>query len=182
MNGLAWLNDLMVWLSRWVPRLTLIKAGNVGVLFGPRGSATTREPGLRFWWPITHDLQLVSTRVRTAEIAAQLHGSEAISLVVMFQFEDARRMLLHLDDVFSVLDDRTQAYLAKFYREGIRNDDLCDCVYSALRDEFQSAGVGVCSVDVAQRGFTIPIKMLSDYAQHSVATLQGGQRKEEQAA
>lgn len=178
MSGLTWLNDLMVWLARWVPRLTLIKAGNSGVMFGLHGSVQDREPGLRFWWPITQDLKIVSTRVRTTEVATQLHGSEAISLVMLFRIRTPKTTLMTLDDVFSVIDDRTQAHLSGCYRPGIDSQQLCLEVFNAMRDEFDSYGVDIEAVDIAQRGFIIPIKMLSDYAQHAVSTLEGGQRVE----
>lgn len=181
MNGLAWLNDLMVWLARWVPRLTLIKAGNVGVMFDRRGRVDGREPGLSFWWPITQDLKIVSTRVRSTEVAAQLHGAEAISLVMLFRIASPETTLMALDDVFSVIDDRTQAHLSSCYRPGIESGELCRKVHLAMQDEFEGYGVEITAVDIAQRGFIIPIKMLNDYAQHSVATLEGGQRVEPSA-
>jgi hypothetical protein len=45
-SGFAWLNELMVWLGRWVPRLLLIKRGHCGVKFGPGGSLEQLDAGL----------------------------------------------------------------------------------------------------------------------------------------
>lgn len=170
-NGLAWLNDLMTWLAKWVPRLALVKAGNHGVMYGPNGAIVGKAPGMCLYWPITHQLEIVSTRARSAEIAAQLHGSEAISLVVLFIIKDPVSALLNCNDVFSQLDDRTQAHLSRSYRPDASNQDLGLMVRDGLRDEFTLMGIDIMRVDVAQRGWILPIKMLSDYAQHSAATL-----------
>jgi hypothetical protein len=175
MSGLEWLNELMTWLARWVPRVTLVRAGHVGVLFGPGGRATSKSAGLVCYWPITHELQAVSTRLRTTELSAQLHGGQAISLVVLFQIANPLQALLTLNDVFSTIDDRAQAHLARAvdpqhdpYRP---NADICAAVREALAGELGDKGVDIVSVDIAQRGPIVPIKMLSDYAQHSAAEL-----------
>lgn len=171
MTGLAWLNDLMVWLAKWVPRFTLIKAGNEGVLFGPGGSVAKKYPGMCFYWPITHELTIVSTRSRSAELAAQLHNKEGISLVVLFKIVNTVDALLKMNDVFSQLDDRTQAHLATAYTATGSNRDIADAVLGGLRSEFGAFGVEIERVDVAQRGWVLPLKMLNDYAQRMTAKL-----------
>jgi regulator of protease activity HflC (stomatin/prohibitin superfamily) len=171
MNGLAWLNDLMVWLARWVPRLTLIKATHEGVLFGPGGSVKRRAPGLCLYWPITHDLQLVGTRARTAELAAQLHAGEAVSVVVGWRVIDAVRCLSSLNDPAAFLDDRTQAALGHAYTAGKRSADVCAAMLEQLSREFDAYGMRIESVDVAQRSWVIPVKTLKDYAQHESGAL-----------
>lgn len=171
MSGLTWLNDLMVWLAKWVPWLTLIKAGYEGVLFGPGGAAVRKTPGMCWYWPITHELTTVSTRIRSTEIAAQLHGGEVVSVVVLYCVISPLGVLLGQDDVFSTIDDRTQAHLARAYERGRSNAEICETVRLGLVGELERHGINVLSVDVAQRGSIIPIKMLSDYAQHSKAEL-----------
>jgi regulator of protease activity HflC (stomatin/prohibitin superfamily) len=171
MAGLAWLNDLMTWLARWVPRLTLIKATHEGVLFGPGGSVQRRAPGLLFYWPITHDLQLVGTRARTAELAAQLHAGEAISVVVGWRVVDAVRCLSSLNDPAAFLDDRTQAALGIAYSSRQSNADMCALMLAQLSREFDGYGIRIDSVDVAQRSWVIPMKSLKDYAQHESGAL-----------
>lgn len=167
MNGLAWLNDLMVWLARWVPRLTMIKRGYLGVMFGRGGAVRPVYPGLCFYWPITNELTVVSTRLRTTEVAAQLHGSEAISLVVRFAINDPVKMLVVTHDVFSMLDDRTQAHLTNAYRTFKDHDAICGFVEEQLRADMVAFGVEVESVGIAQRGGVLAVKLLQDYAQHS---------------
>jgi len=170
-SGLEWLNELMTWLARWVPRVTLVRVGHVGVLFGPGDRATSKGAGLVCYWPITHELQAVSTRLRTTELSAQLHGGEAISLVVLFQIGNPLQALLTLNDVFSTIDDRAQAHLTRAHDAHHANAEICAAVRDALARELAPNGVEILSVDIAQRGPIVPIKMLSDYAQHSAAEL-----------
>ena len=84
-----WLNQLMEWFGKWIPRLVLIDATHVGVKFGLRGSVSTMLPGLYCYWPITTNVRQVSTRCRTIELATQLHGGEVVSLVIAFRIADA---------------------------------------------------------------------------------------------
>jgi len=156
MSGFAWLNELMVWLGRWVPRLLLVKQGHCGVKFGPGGSVVGLCPGLYVYWPITHEITDVSVRSRTYEIAAQLHGTEAIAVMVSYYVRDAVLALTQLHDIASNLDDRTQAALRRHHASG---DDLIA--------EFSSAGIEITTVSIIQRGPVITLKNLNDWAHHS---------------
>jgi hypothetical protein len=118
MNGFAWLNELMTWLARWVPRLTLVKATHKAVIFGPGGSVALRDAGLCCYWPITHVLQLIGMRTRSLELAGQLHRGEVVSVVITWCVTDAVKAATSLADVEAFLDDRTQAALSNAHGSG----------------------------------------------------------------
>lgn len=171
MSGLAWLNELMLWLGKWFPRPLLIKAGHVGVWFSLGGAVKTLEPGLYVYWPITTDVTVVSTRRRTFEIASQLCDLEAVSLTVAFTIANPQAVLLAFGDVFSQLDDRTQAALSASYEATTDNGTLAGKVKAQLCEQFTTMGVTIHSVDVVGRGRVIPLKNLNDWAQHAKAEL-----------
>lgn len=171
MSGLAWLNELMTWLGRWFPRITLIRATHEGVLFGPGGSVTLRKPGLMVYWPITHELHLVSTRLRTTELAAQLHGREAVQVVVGWRITDPATAMMALNDIAANLDDRIQAALANAYESGRTSGDIAKAMLAILQPEMAPAGLRIESVDVSQRGPVFSLKMLNDWAQHESGKL-----------
>lgn len=170
-SGLAWLNDLMLWLARWIPRITLIKATHAGVLFGPNGRVRRIEPGLLVYWPITHALTVVSTRIRTAEIAAQLHGREAVQIVISWRIDNPVAALMTLNDPAANLDDRAQAALAHAYSADWSSADIASGVSHRLRSELEPSGVVVEGVDVSQRGPIRAIRLMSDWGTHESRVL-----------
>ncbi len=171
MSGLAWLNELMVWLGKWFPRLVLINATHEGVKFTRHGGVGAFPPGLYCYWPITTDFKVVSTRRRTTEIAAQLIGQEVVSVAIAFTIQNPKDALMAYDDVFAQLDDRTQAHLSALHAINSNNAQLGGAVRAAVAEEFEENGVLIHSVDVIQRGRVIPVKTLTDWAQHSKAEL-----------
>lgn len=171
MSGFAWLDKLMTWIGQWFPRVVLVKAGHLAVRFDRGGRSVQLAPGLYVYWPIVADVKIVSTRRRTTEIATMVHGREAISVVVAYSIRDARTMLLYFDDVFSSLDDRTQAHLCLAYKEIDQSAEISERVLAGLVAEFAHHGVFVHSVDVVQRGPVTTLKHLKDWAQHSKAEL-----------
>ena len=171
-SGLAWLNDLMLWLGRWFPRLILIKATHEGVQFGRAGAVRTLLPGLYCYWPITSTVEVVSTRLRTLEISAQLIGEEVISIAIGYAITNPSLALCSLNDVFSQLDDRSQALLTANYLPDKTNTEIENLVRAALHGEFEHLGVSVYTVGVIQRGRVIPLKNIGDWAQHAVAKLE----------
>jgi regulator of protease activity HflC (stomatin/prohibitin superfamily) len=168
-GALAWLNDLMTWLGRWVPRLVLVKATEEGVLFGPGGSSRRISPRLFAYWPITHQLLRISTRRRSLEVAAQLHAGEALSVVVVWQVRDAVAAV-QLNDPAAFLEDRTQAALCRAFALGRSNEDITEQMLNDLKTELAAYGVDVPSVDIVQRSWVLPLKNLNDYAQHETQT------------
>lgn len=171
MSGFAWLNELMTWLSRWVPRLTLIKATHHGVLFGPGGSVVMKKPGLAIYWPMTHDLQLVSTRSRTMELACMIHGSEAIQVIVGWRIIDVVTALMSMNDPAANMDDRAQSALAAAHGESRKSEEIAERMLASLGAEMASKGVHIESVDVSQRGPVFTLKNLNDWAVHEARTL-----------
>lgn len=157
----------MTWLARWVPRLTLIRATHAGVLFGPGGTVRLIPSKLFWYWPITHELQLVAMRQRSLELAAQLHNGEIVVIIVGWVVADAVAAATKLADVEAYLDDRVQAALSKAVRAGRSNLELCGEMLDVLRGEFAPCGIDVRWVDVAQRSWVIPIKNLNDWATHT---------------
>lgn len=177
-TGFAWLNELMVWIGRWFPRLLLIKAGNAAVKFGPRGDAVLLGAKLVVYWPITHEVTVVSTRTRTTEISGQLQDSEVISAVVVYHISDPVKALLTYHQVSSALDDFTQAALRAAYRvsldasrHGASDDRIEDEMRTRLRAEFTVNGVEIEEAHIISRGRVIALKNIGDWAQHEDAKL-----------
>lgn len=170
MSGLTWLNDLMVWLGRWFPRLILVRAGHSAVKFGMGGAVTEIEPSLHMYWPITSEIVVVSRLLRTTEIASMLCGREAISLVVKYSVRHPMQLVLTFNDVFSMLDDMTQAALLAAYRDGKPDEEIEQHVLKQLAKELEPI-IGVHSVSIISRGPVIALKNLTDWAQHSAARL-----------
>lgn len=117
MSALSWLNDLARWIAAWVPRLTLIPPTHRAVIFGPRGGAVTRGPGLVFWWPIAQKMVRLPVVRQAMETCARLlptnGGAEALipraavcGLVLEYVIEDpllAATATVHLQ---SLIDNR----------------------------------------------------------------------------
>lgn len=170
MNGLSWLNDLMVWLARWIPRATLIKAGEVALWFGPRGRTKALIPGWYVYWPITSDILVMSTKRRTIEMCGQVHGREVVALVIQWRVVSALAALAW-NNIPANIDDRSAAHLTQAYDPDRSSDDLATIVRDRLRSEFASDGIAIEAVDVAQRGPIRTFRMMNDWATHEATTL-----------
>jgi regulator of protease activity HflC (stomatin/prohibitin superfamily) len=170
-SSFAWLNELMTWLAKWVPRLTLVKKGDVGVLFERAGVVSQKAPGLWVWWPLVTDLRIVSTRERTMELSVQIHHQEAIGLVCRWRVVDAVKATTLIHDVGPYLDDRLQASLGLAFKPSLGNEDLADLVYRAVSAGMERFGIKIVSVDVSQRSSVFVLKCFKDWAHHEAATL-----------
>lgn len=166
----AWLNDLMTWLGRWVPRIVLVRASHVGVRFGRGGAMVPLRPGLHIYWPIFMEVQLVSMAIRTIETSAQVNDGQLVSAVVVYRIVDAVRVLRDVYDVRSQIDMRTKATLvAKRPFDPLRPNMT---ELELLQREFKPLGVAIDGLAVTQRSWCLPLKNLSDWASHEDAKLE----------
>jgi hypothetical protein len=173
MTALSWLNDLIKWLGRWVPRLVLIEPTHRGVKFGPRGSATECGPGLVVYWPITHALVQIPVTTQSIYLTAQvlpilgdtgiiprvLVCASAIQYRVVSPVTTATRAL-HLH---AIVDNRTQAAIA---RNADHRDDRAEWsrrVILEVREELRPFGIEVERIDFTSQGTGMVLKNIADW-------------------
>jgi regulator of protease activity HflC (stomatin/prohibitin superfamily) len=175
-SALSWLNDLARWVAAWVPRLTLIPPTHRAVLFGPKGGAATRGPGLVFWWPIAQKMVRLPVVRQAMETCARLlptSGGDAAlipraavcGLVLEYVIEDpllAATATVHLQ---SLIDNRVQARFGVEWR-GVADasaaaDRTREALVAGLRVEL---GVRLAVLRVGNVGPVIPVKKVSDWS------------------
>lgn len=170
MTGFTWLNELMVWLGRWVPRVLLVKAGEAALWCGPKGRARELLPGLYVYWPITTDVTVLSTKRRTIEMCGQINGREVVALVVTWRITSARAILTWNSPAANI-DDRSAAAVARHYRADVVTAALADAVLLDLRREFGPSGINIEMADVAQRAPIRALRLMNDWATHEPSKL-----------
>ncbi len=159
-----WLNELMRWFGRWVPRLVLIRATHRGVLFGPGGSVRELAPGLWWYWPITSELEQVCITERSSQIATQLVGRRLLGMAVVWQATDVVLALTRYREIGARVDDAAQAAL-------VHAQGDVDQVAAALADEFRGA-LRIVRVRLVHDGTGVPVKLFTDWAHHEAKGLQ----------
>jgi hypothetical protein len=181
-NAVAWLNDLMQWLGRWVPRLVMVEPTHRGVLFGPRGSARQVGPGVVVYWPISHALVQVPVTTQSIQLSAQVMPFEGDTgmlprvhlraAAVQVRVHDAVKAATRALHIFALVDNRAQAAIARFFE---LRDDPSDWARAAAQDlngELEQYGVTVERLDFTQHGVGVALKNIADwnYSDHAAGT------------
>jgi hypothetical protein len=167
MNAFAWLNDLMAWLGRWVPRIILVRASHEGVRFGMGGAVVRLSPGVHVYWPIVQEVQLVSLALRSLETSAQVVDNYATSVVVLYRFTNAVSVARDYYNAAAQLDMRVKAHIAQCGSRG----DLTP-ILVPLQREFEPLGIAIESIATTQRSWCLAVKKLDDWGIHEERTLQ----------
>lgn len=168
MQGFAWLNDLMLWLGKFFPRLTLVKSTEAGVLFRSAGRVRPVLPGLCLYWPLVSELKITPITSRTLEICAQLVGCEVISMAVFWRVVAPTITLTTMTDITGNLDDHAQASLSSVCggSDHPPNAELRSKVKSVLGDRVSALGIEILDIGIVHRGTPIPVKLINDWATH----------------
>lgn len=183
--ALSWLNDLIQWLGRWIPRLVLIHPTHRGVKFGPRGRTTQVGPGLVVYWPITHDLLQVPVTTQSIQLCGQilqLPDSAAIvprvavcTLNVQFTITDAVKAATKVLHFQALVSNRAHALAAHHWerrtnrarsvraRAGRESTWVRDAE-ADLRAEMIDYGIHLLSLDSTGIGIGVVLKNVSDWS------------------
>jgi hypothetical protein len=173
--ALAWINDLVQWLGRWIPRLVLIHATHRGVKFGPRGRTTAVGPGLVCYWPITHDLLQVPVTMQSIHLCGQMLPCQEPGAVI------PRVMICSLHVQFSIADPVTAATTVLYFPALVMNrvqavavrhwgtyaGDLGAWQGQIQREasgELAPYGIHINAVDVAGLGQGVVFKKVDDWS------------------
>lgn len=176
MNGaLAWLNDLMIWLGRWVPRLLLIPPTHCGVRFGPRGGARSVGSGLVAYWPITHAVLLVPITTQSVQPCAQVLPGETsdghvvprvviCSTAIQYRVVDAVKAATSALSLHALIDNRSSAAIARHFAPETQRADWMALARSELERDLEAYGVKVERLDLTGWGSGIALKNLADWS------------------
>jgi regulator of protease activity HflC (stomatin/prohibitin superfamily) len=171
--ALSWLNDLMVWLGRWVPRLVLVEPTHAGVLFGPRGGVTPKAPGLTVYWPIAQNLRLVPVTTQSvqtnATVVPGLHVEGVVpkvtivAMAVQYRVEQPVLVATRVLHSHALVDNRTKAAIARHAH--IRDEEEWEQrVFDDIASELLPFGLVVERVDITQLGTGVALKNVSDWS------------------
>lgn len=173
-NALAWLNDLVQWLGRWIPRFVLIHPTHLGVRFGPKGGSVAVGPGLVFYWPITHDLIQVPITAQSIQLSGQvLHLANGEShmvpriciciLNVQFSIKDAVKAATRILNFHALVANRAQSAAAQYWRGDMDARGWIAPAQEQLEQEMEEFGIRIHRLDVAGFGIGCALKNISDW-------------------
>ena len=165
----------MQWIGRFVPRLTLIHPTHKAVLFGPRGGAKARGPGLVFYWPITHSMVVIPVTTQSLQFNSQVLPNDdnvtissiniptvfICAVAVQYRVHDPVLFSTKALDMHALVENRTKAVIAKQHINNILYIENTE--KSTLHTELLPYGITLESLDVIQHGTGLYIKNAGDW-------------------
>jgi regulator of protease activity HflC (stomatin/prohibitin superfamily) len=149
--GLDWINDLILWFARWLPRWELcepthrgvkVKGGFVSSIFG-RTSLTVQkiEPGIYWWWPVKTLVKLLPVERHSVDLPTQSIDTRdgkpiMVSAVLVIEIADIVKALTKSPDISDTIMEiggaaattcvacRTYSELRKDFAEGDVEEEL----------------------------------------------------------
>lgn len=163
--ALGWLGDLIQALLKFFPRLVLIRETHRGVKFRRDGNATLMRPGLRVWWPLIADVEIVAVARQSIDLPTQTLTTRdghavAASAVVVYRIADAVKAYTTSWDFDSTIRDVARVAF-RDYLIGHDLDTLLENVsqgdkvlVKTLREALTPYGVRVLQVGITDLAVT----------------------------
>lgn len=172
-NALNWLNDLIQWFGKLIPRIVLIHPTHRGVRFGPSGKAVMVGPGVVVYWPIIFDLVQIPITTISYQSPGQVLPVESTSMIpqivacataVQFRIEDPVLAATKALNFHAITDNRVQAAVARHWNGNVEDRSWCEAALQEVRQVLEPYGIHIERLDVCQVGRGCTIKYISDWA------------------
>jgi len=115
MSGVfAWLNEAMLWIGQWIPRLLIVLSSERGIRYRNGRDVAILEPGLRVYWPIATKCQVVNVMRQVLNLSTQTLTTKdgkpvIVSGLVVYRIEDVELYLVDNHDADAGIDEVTCA-------------------------------------------------------------------------
>ena len=128
--------------GRLIPRLLIVRSTHRGVAFVSGKAPRKIGPGLRWYWPVTTEVELLPVVRQTLNLHTQIlltadHRSVAMSAIVVYRINDILRAVAKTHDVADTIADVAQTAVvttvANTKMENLTELDLTNDVRSELR-------------------------------------------------
>jgi regulator of protease activity HflC (stomatin/prohibitin superfamily) len=158
-TALGWFGDLIQALLKFLPRLTLIRETHRGVKFRHNGEAVLLLPGLRIWWPLIADVEVVAVARQSIDLPTQTLTAKdgiavAASAVIVYEIRNPVKAYTTSWDFDSTVSDVARIAFRDYIighdmevlLENVSKGDalLLKTIQAALK----SYGVGVLQVGI----------------------------------
>ena len=161
-GAFAWINSIIQSLGKLIPRLLLVRATYTCVVFRRNGSLRIRQPGMFFYWPITTEVRMIPTTVRTTGVrgvavatatnAMGLPLSTCVGCSLIYQATDIEKFIGAYDAHSIIAEVLTQALVSSW--DGADDDGYDEACQNTIATELERYGISVVSfgvVDVYRR-------------------------------
>ena len=177
MNALQWLNDLAQWVGRIFPRLTLVPPTHHGVMFGPKGGATSKGAGLVLWWPLLQLLEQVDVTVGSMDVAAVavpgkggglLPRVPIVSTVARWRIVNPVLAATSAQDLNRLIDNTCQSAIGQRWTDISEADVAVSAALEDIKGELRrDFGVDLLSLRRSHLGEAVAVLQLTDWTNTS---------------
>lgn len=179
-EAFAWLGEIVNWVGKWIPRLTIVTTTEGWVKFVRGSLVKSGGPGLVWHWPLVTELRVIpvardSINCRAQTITTPSGETILIEAVVIYEIIDIERIVAHTADYVNTIHDVTLGAILSVM-EGltwgdiqalsIRQPRARDTEFNyRLKEEVQRAlqpyGVSVLSVMLQNKAKARVIKLVN---------------------
>lgn len=174
MTALQWLNDLVQWLGRLFPRLTLVPPTHSGVLFGPMGGASDKGKGVVLWWPLLQKLVKIPTTTQSVHVCARAMPGQndnklipricVCGLAVQYRVVDPAKAAVKVLNLHALVDNRCQAAPGHHWTKIDAAVGAIASVKEDVEDCLEEFGVQVDRLDITHLGEAVGVLQLGDFS------------------
>jgi regulator of protease activity HflC (stomatin/prohibitin superfamily) len=162
----TWLSDIILALLEIVPRRVIVRSTHRGVKWRMRRGPVEMKPGLRIWWPLLSEIEVIPVARQTLNTSTQaLMSKDAQQVVaggvVVYSIQDIVRAIGERNyDVDETVNDISQAAIV----EVITAWDLCDLLEN-IHGQVEEDLTATCRRQLRQYGVYVHRAALTDFSQ-----------------
>lgn len=175
-SAFAWLGQIFDAMLQFFPRRVIVRATHGGVKWTWRGGVKELKPGVRFYWPLLSDIELIVTarqtvNTRTQALVTKDGKQVAVGGVVVYSIGDVVQSIGKLNfDPIDTVGDISQAAIVK-----VITSLLYEEIVSGISTTVEEALTHSCRKSLRQYGVYVHRAAITDFAPSRTFNLLGVQ-------
>ena len=149
-TGLEWINSVAEWFGALIPDWDLLQVNEAGVKYLPGGKVKVIKPGIYWFWPVTTNVETISTKRQTLTFGQRLTTKDFSTVqcntVIVFTINDVVKALVETMDFEDTIGEAAQKLTIKPIMSRTF-DEICDDMAESnnMRNEVTSAARSLLS-------------------------------------
>ena len=182
----AWIGAIADWIGRFVPRFIIVRSTHAGVKFRHGRTPIALRPGLRFYWPLVTEAEVIPVTRQTHTLPTQaLLTSDGrrvvVSGIVVYRIKDIVATLARNWDISDTLNDLTMVAITHVvtthtldYLLAHLNDEVQEKLTKVTRKKLHAYGVSVYWTALTEFAECMVVKCVADSSARPLVLPQNG--------
>lgn len=164
-----WFESIINWFGLFIPRRVIVRKTDRLIKFKWNGDVTEEMPGMRFYWPITTEIEEITIvrqplNIKPFSLVTKDNIPVVVDATIVYKIDDAVQFISENWDSYTAISEAVSASLRnmlskKTFKEIQESDDIEHELTEITQEDTEDFGVEIYYCRLQNFTYCIPISL-----------------------